>query len=91
MPVVSVNPGADPPHPRAPIRPKWAEQGRGRKERSRRGNGGDADAGAADAEKTTPGQTQRQERGEKGREQRGGAQGARRAQLYSRGKPSTCV
>ena len=51
MPVVSVNPGADPPHPRAPIRPNWAEQGRGRKKRSRRGNGGDVDAGAADAEK----------------------------------------
>ena len=51
VPVVSVNPGADPPHPRAPIRPNWAEQGRGRKKRSRRGNGGDVDAGAADAEK----------------------------------------
>ena len=71
MPVVSVNPGADPPHPRAPIRPNWVEQGRGRKKRSRRGNGGDVDAGAADAEKKN-GQHQRQERGEKGREQRGG-------------------
>ena len=29
--VVSVNPEADPPHPRAPVRPNWAEQGRGTK------------------------------------------------------------
>jgi hypothetical protein len=36
VPVVSVNPEADPPQPRAPVRPNRAEQGEEAKKRKRR-------------------------------------------------------
>ena len=39
VPIVSVNPEADPPQPSAPVRPNRAEQGRGRKKRQRREEG----------------------------------------------------
>ena len=90
VPVVSVNPEADPPHPRAPIRPKWAEQGRGRKKRPRRENGRPRRAsrrcGAVSLRRRARCRCRVSEakRGEVQHKERG------KHSSYSRGKPSTC-
>ena len=52
VPIVSVNPEAYPPQPRAPVHPNRAEQGKRRKERPRGGSGGDVDAGSEGAGKS---------------------------------------